>query len=318
MQIAVIGAGMSGLACAKALLGAGHRVSVFDKGRSPGGRMSSRRVETGDGMLCFDHGAQYFTARDREFKNQVAEWQAAGVVAHWPAAGDGSFVGVPTMTAPVRALAEGLDVRSGERVTALEHRDGGWILAIEDGGAAARRGPFDAVVVAVPAEQAADLLAPHDAAMARLARDTRSDPCWTLMVAFDGPVPLDAEPLRNAGAIGWAARNSGKPGRSGPEAWVVQASPVWSRAHLEDDPAAVSDTLLAAFADAVPATLPGVIHTVVHRWRYAKAGKASIKAGCLWNAELRLGACGDWLIGPRVECAFVSGRRLAARIEAGG
>ena len=29
------------------------------------------------------------------------------------------------------------------------------------------------------------------------------------------------------GDIAWAARNSAKPGRSGPEAWVVQAGPDW-------------------------------------------------------------------------------------------
>ncbi|MGF2507850.1 NAD(P)/FAD-dependent oxidoreductase, partial [Ralstonia pseudosolanacearum] len=35
---------------------------------------------------------------------------------------------------------------------------------------------------------------------------------------------------------------------------------------------------------------------------------------CLWDAASRLGACGDWCEGPRVEAAFLSGVALAAKI----
>ncbi|MGA8880775.1 MAG: FAD-dependent oxidoreductase, partial [Azonexus sp.] len=58
-HLALIGAGIAGLSCATALQQAGLKVSLFDKGRGPGGRMSTRR---GDDWQC-DHGAQYFTAR---------------------------------------------------------------------------------------------------------------------------------------------------------------------------------------------------------------------------------------------------------------
>ena len=81
MRIAIIGAGMAGLSCARQLEATGHRVSLFDKGRAPGGRMAVRRVDTALGEASFDHGAQYLTARDSEFVAQVDAWTAAGVVA---------------------------------------------------------------------------------------------------------------------------------------------------------------------------------------------------------------------------------------------
>ena len=56
-HIAVIGAGIAGLSCATQLQEAGLKVSVFDKSRGPGGRMSTRR---GDDWQC-DHGAQYLS-----------------------------------------------------------------------------------------------------------------------------------------------------------------------------------------------------------------------------------------------------------------
>ena len=78
-RVAIVGAGVAGLAAARALLEAGHAPVVLDKGRGPGGRISTRRAEP----FAFDHGAQYFTARDPRFVEQVAAWEAGGVVARW-------------------------------------------------------------------------------------------------------------------------------------------------------------------------------------------------------------------------------------------
>lgn len=130
------------------------------------------------------------------------------------------------------------------------------------------------------------------------------------MAAFDGPVPIQRDRLTDLGIIESAVRNSAKPARTGPEAWVFQASPEWSRAHLEDDPDTVQRALLAAFADHIGVGSPAAIATSVHRWRYAKVG--ALNHGAIWNADIRLGACGDWLLGPRIEAAWLSGQQLAA------
>jgi renalase len=78
--VTVVGAGMAGAACARALADAGIDIRLYDKGRSVGGRMAQRRVEQG----MFDHGAQYLSARDPSFAVRVAEWRRRGIVADWP------------------------------------------------------------------------------------------------------------------------------------------------------------------------------------------------------------------------------------------
>jgi len=293
---------MAGLSCAQALRRQGHRPVLFDKGHGPGGRMSTRRADTPLGEAAFDHGAQYLTARDPAFVEQVERWAQTGHVARWSPAGDDAWVGTPAMNAPIRAMADDCDVRWNTAVDSLSY-DGDWWIGDER---------CDAAIVAVPAEQVAPLIGVHDAAMAEAARSAVSDPCWTVMAAFDDRVPIDCDRLTDFGIIGSAVRNSAKPERTEPEAWVLQASADWSHEHLEDEPTAVERALLAAFAERVTTGLPGIIATSVHRWRYAKAG--ALGQGAFWNADIRLGACGDWLLGPRIEAAWLSGQRLAELI----
>lgn len=311
-RVAIIGAGLAGLACATRLGEGGIAVSLFDKARGPGGRMSVRRIATPLGEAAFDHGAQYFTVRGASFGGRVAQWAADGVAAPWPAAGPDAWVGVPGMNAPVRALAAGRAVAWGAQVEALARDGAGWRLSTGEGPGDL----FDAVVVAVPAEQAAVLLRDHDPALAAAAAASVSQPCWTVMAAFDRRLDRLPDLLRDAGPLGWAARNGSKPGRGPIEAWVLQASPDWSRDHLEDPAEAVSAALLSALAEAAGGPLPAPVAASAHRWRYARSAPGTDTA--LWSAATGLGCCGDWLTGPRVEGAWDSGVALADRMLAGG
>ena len=63
-RIAVIGAGIAGLACARTLMQAGHDVHVYERLTQAGGRMRSVSGPYGS----FDIGAQFFTVRDPRFQ----------------------------------------------------------------------------------------------------------------------------------------------------------------------------------------------------------------------------------------------------------
>jgi predicted NAD/FAD-dependent oxidoreductase len=308
MRIGIVGAGMAGLACAEVLAGRGFDIRLFDKGRGPGGRMATRRVRTAMGEAAFDHGAQYFTARDPRFVEVVHGWQRRGLVAPWPEAHSEAWVGVPAMSALIRDMAAGHRVCFGEIVKSLEQRGDGWHFRLDSGEA----GPFDLAILAVPAEQAATLISLHDFEMARVALRARSKPCWTGLFAFGERLAAARDVFRDKGIIAWAARNSAKPGRKGPESWVVQAQPSWTEAHCEDDPGNIAVCLLDALGRELDLALPCPIASAAHRWRFAMSNGTGDQA--LWNREKRLGVCGDWLMGPRVESAWLSGHLLGQRI----
>ncbi len=328
-RVIVIGGGPAGALCARTLADHQIPVMVFDKGRRPGARLSTR----GSGARQFDYGAQYFTARDRHLAWRFRAWREAGLIAPWvgpfvtidaatgeavsggaaPAdvGGDSSrYVAVPGMGALVEHLLTDVEVRFEHQVVAIE-RDGGELVVRLTDGSHER---CDRVVVAVPAPQAVPLLALAPALQRQLDA-VEVAPCWAVMASFDQADEVGAAlawgGARVRGAsVGWIAREQTKPGRSGGERWVIHATPAWSRQHLEDDREAVAQALAgAACALVAPGASP--VAARAHRWRYALV-ETAVGEPCLYADGV--GVCGDGLLGGRVECALQSGAAMAGRI----
>jgi renalase len=345
-NIAVIGAGIAGLACARTLAQAGHRVTVLEKGDTPGGRMTSCETPYGS----FDHGAQYFTVRDARFEKALSisadlrrPWSANAVRVLDPhgrvaeaslPSRESHWVGVSAMDSIARHWAQPLlDARHLElrtRVTRIERDTLApqlWQLQTS--------GPedsvhvfsgFDTVLLAMPNALAGGLLR-QSALVPSLAQQMEKvevAPCWTLMLAFPQavqPTLAHLGPQWNAALsthhrIAWLARESSKPKRAPVERWTVQASPAWSQEHLDDDAPRVQAKLLKAFAEVTGIHAePG--YAQVHRWRWAKT-QVPLGQSHLWDGKAGLGVCGDWCLGHRVEDAFVSGLELALKVHANG
>lgn len=308
-HIAIIGAGIAGLAAARKLRDAGLACTLFDKSRGLGGRMATRRA----GEWQFDHGAQYVTARGPRFRALVDEWQRTGQATEWF---DGAFVGLPGMSAPARRMADGATLVTGCAVTALRRDDAGWtVLMAEAPVDTPENGRFDAVILALPAPQILPIAESANVRFAELAA-VRYAPCWTVMIGFAAPLALREDRLRpDDGIIAWIARNSAKPGRPpGKETVVVQATADWSRRHLEAMPDAIAAVLLPRFLLAC-GLRAAPDYLTAHRWRYALVEQAA-GLPCLWDGAARLAACGDWCLGPRVEAAFDSGEAAADAVLA--
>jgi renalase len=330
MHIAIIGAGLSGLTCARALQAKGNTVVVYEKNDGVGGRMSTRETELGG----FDHGAQYFTAESSPFKKDVATWRKAGWIAPWEgklvtldkgrskAAGrtQQRFVANPGMSGLAKQLAEGVEIRTDHFVNRLEKYGDQWLLSVETDTVpiAASAGPFDAVVVALPAEQAASLLHPAPD-LAKQAGNAHLAPCWSLILGFQDALALgyDGAWVENS-RLGWICHDSSKPQRRPGEHWVGHATVAWSIEHLEDDPERAKEKLLKAFHEATGSHVQPV-YVVAHRWRFAQPTQP-LTGDCLWDPKLKVGACGDWFAaglegGGRVENAYLSGNALANAVS---
>jgi renalase len=322
-NIAIIGAGIAGITCARTLLQAGHTVQVFEKSRGLGGRMSTRQTPFGS----FDHGAQFFTARDPRFS--LALSTTPDCVAPWPSArDDGSALvaqpgmnsllakwGAPLANIQLQTSVEQIspDVLNRKlwQITTLGPNESHLVYA-----------GFDAVVLAIPSPQAAHLLqASNLGAMAQPINVVTMTPCWTLMLAYPQAADPNLHPVgpgwqtfrMDHPRLAWVARESTKPGRDAIERWTVQANPAWSQEHLDDDADTVVAKLQKAFAQ-VSGIHSQPVYAQAHRWRYAQTGKA-LGQPFIWNVKQSIGVCGDWCIGHRVEDGFVSGLELALAMD---
>lgn len=327
----VIGAGLAGLAFASDARAHRNSVRLLDKGRGSGGRVATRRWDD----LRVDHGAQFFTAKGRRFESFVRAWRVEpgsglavwakgfptyepgkGVVEREP--GHPRYAPRNGMSELPKRLAYGLDVRTGVTVKNIERTGEGWRATGEERGG--DRATFEGrtLVLNLPPAQLLPLAGEF------LAAEDRADlatveyaPAWTLILRLAQDVEGATWPALDCEAGGhptlaWISRDHTKRGDAdAPPVLVAHGSGAWSREHLEDDPAAVQEALLAAVTE-ITGPLE-VLDTQVHRWRYALCTKP-FPDRCLFRPEIGVLGCGDWCdVGGRVEGALTSGWHLAGR-----
>lgn len=304
VDLAVVGAGASGLTAADVCQLSGQSVRLFDKGRGPGGRLSTRR----SGSLRFDHGARSLSVQGAEAEAVFSQWMEEGVVERWaprqrePRAESPKWVGKPGMNAPIKHVAGRHRVSFGSRVAALRQAPDHWVLMADNEVplCRARR-----VLVAIPAPQATELLDGTGFTHQSRVAAVNFDPVWVAMFQGPDPAAVGFETMSSQGSVFAAVDAQGsKPGRPSDPAWVAQASVPWSRAHLEEAPEVIEDLLRVELARLFDQAVSGPIS--VHRWRYARCANP-VGEEVLVDQALGLVCCGDWCLGDTVGDAIQSG-----------
>lgn len=329
-EVVVVGAGLAGLACASALAAAGRRPLVVDKGRGVGGRCATRRVHD----QAVDHGVAFFHGDDPEFLAALAAVPATAlhgwprqVVGRGPPCQPEAFTRghtrlafVEGATALPKALARGLSLRLETRIAAIEASDGELVLRLEHGPSLRTR---DLVLTPPAAQTLALLPAGAELASARaLLELVPAQPCITLMLGYpgDGPRPEFDVCYPEASPLQMIVHDSAKRAAPRQLVLVVQATRVWSRAHLDEEASSWQATLLAEVARLVGPWAREPVWLESHRWRYAHAGSPVMAAPMLVALPHgnRIGLTGEaFCAGAGVQGAYLAGLALARRMLAG-
>ena len=307
MRVVVVGAGLAGLMAGRALAAAGHAITLLDKGRSPGGRLATRRI---DGATL-DHGAQFFTVRADAFARYVSSWRAEGLVLEWSrgfAIDDGHprYVVRGGMNALAKHLAAGLDVRCSTFVFALRRgrtgpSGGCWSVGVDDGTTV----EADAVVVTCPVPQASSLMITADVDLPAALRETDYDRTLALLTVLDGDpaIPPPGGVQAADRTFSFVGDNRAK-GISAVPAVTFHASPEWSLVWWERP-----DAQEALLEDARPwLGSARVVTSQLKRWRFATPRR--LWPDPCWTSDDGPGplvVAGDAFAGPRIEGAALSG-----------
>ncbi len=334
-HVAVVGAGVAGLSCARALAARGVRVTVFESAAAPGGRLAALQTDGG----LHDVGAPWAWVQSAAFARTIRTWADANVVRSWPAVAveiDNAsirrtssagarglrFVGMPAMAALGQHLAQGIDVVLQARVARLARGREEWFLFDPINRQLGIAG-FDAVVLAVPSPVAA-ALAHGWTELATRVEAVRWDACWVgaLTLARACGLGFDVARIHADPILAMAVRDSAKPGRGGGDAgdgeggerWTLTAHAGWSNRFSDLTPDEAVRWMQKAFAARLARVLVPKA-AVGMRWHHALPVNP-LAESFLWDAHRRIGFAGDWCGGATVDAAVVSGTELGKVVGA--
>lgn len=319
-KIAVIGGGLSGLVSVDKLKNE-FDITLFEKSRGVGGRMSTRRAEP----YQFDHGAQYFTARTKAFQSFLKPHIQSGLIQDWRGKMvtlekgkkpykrtwfEPHYIAAPRMNSLCKYLAQDIDTHFSIEISKITGEPGQWFLKDT---AQTTYGPFNQVIVSAPSHQTA-LLLPREFAGLEKIKNVKMSGCYSVMLGLDEIPKLNwdiAEP--KASLIGWIAVNSSKPNRETAPSLLIQTTNDWAEAHMDQNIEDLENIIIDEFRALSSNVLENIAFQKTHLWRYANTSQSGTEE-YFWDSNLKIGVCGDWCIGGRVEAAFTSASNLSEKI----
>jgi renalase len=332
-DVAVVGAGLAGLVCAQALRQQGYRVVVVEKSRGLGGRLATRRLP----QAFADHGVRCLEVQGdlsqqliqtlcaqkviRPWTKEIDEWSPFGISTGTEIQHYASPHGI---TAAAKFLSTGLEIYRGQQVQSVAFSQT-WDLMLEPANVEPMPNvEAKALIVAIPAPQAAMLLEPLAEDLAELAADDfltklrslKFDPCLTTIATYPSTLSLPSWKALISSQdpeIAWVSFDNSKSPDATCPVLVVQSNATFAEQHLEtDDLQAIGHHLLARITELLP-SLPTPSLLQVHRWRYAFA-RNPLAENYLSAAPLPLVCAGDWCGGKQIERALQSGLAAAGAI----
>ncbi|HTL89269.1 MAG TPA: FAD-dependent oxidoreductase [Leptolyngbya sp.] len=324
-DIAIVGAGMAGLTCAQSLHQAGYKVVVVDKSRGLGGRMATRRLQG----THADHGVCYLKSKSPEFQRLLDQLVDRRVIRVWT---DGIYeldelgqIQPPQHYTPCYAtpngisaiakfLSIGLTLRLNHRVERIEACSG-WQLHCESGEMISA----NAIVVAIPAPQAAVVCESIDPAFVAQLKSIRYSPCISTIAVYPTEQQAEVKKLDWKAIVcpfdpdlGWIGIDSTKQIDPVQPALVIQSNARFATQYLdESDLQQVGERLLERAAELTEQWFSSPEVLQVHRWRYAFPIEPLAQKYLAANTSAPLICTGDWCVGNRVENAFHAGRATA-------
>ncbi|NJN86971.1 MAG: NAD(P)-binding protein [Leptolyngbyaceae cyanobacterium SL_7_1] len=330
IRIAVVGAGMAGLVCARRLQQGGYGVQVFEKSRGLGGRVATRRLTD----TCADHGLRYVASQGEWTDRLILPLRQQGILHPWIAnSGNPSAVETDRFIAPngmasvAKWLAEGLTIARHHRVlTIAPQPDRTWSLTIETATATPSIGDFSVVVLAIPAPQAVPLVAPlvtqglPEPFLVGL-EAIEFAPCLTAIAQYrqERTPAFAAAPqavsMTDSPSLAWLSLENSKRPSSHPIV-VVQSTAAFAEEFLEaTDLQPIGMQLLQLATDTLGFDFTDPELLQVHRWRYAFPRHTGQVSWLATQYPLPLLCCGDWCGGDRLETALDSGIKTAEQIH---
>jgi len=311
--VAIIGAGLSGLACARFLRDAGIESVVFDRGRHPGGRVAAKQVAHKEDFYLFNHGAPKLNCFEQETRDWLAH-SGFGALTR-----SNEFV-LPDMRSVPARLAEGIRHEQSTHVEQLVRDGEHWRIL------AKRYEELDLVsqasshiVFACPPQQAMRVLRASSLRIPQELEDIHYDAQWVLMLVVEHadreaiPRIQDDHPIIES--LEWFENEES-------QQLIVRMRPDASTNRYDLDPEEIKEFMIRQMLEALGNWVaPNTIQaSTVHRWGLARARQHIAQASITCQND-HISYAGDQFGGPDgtwkdADAAILSGLHCARSIIA--
>ena len=317
----VIGSGISGATIAN-LLNKKFQVSLFDKGRGPGGRASFKRIK---GQIGFDHGTQYFSPKTIEFKKFANRLIKIKILKKW--SGNHIFlnskkkenkkhikiIGKKGNNDICKFLLKKVKCFYQSEVKKIYYKNKLWFLLFTDGKIRTYKG----VILTCPFPQLKKL-SEKFINNTFIKRKLKMDANITVMIAIKKNKKSPSSFLFDDPVLGWAGNeNTKKRFKSKYDLWTLQSTFKWANKNIDKNKKNLkknSKILIDKFFKLTKIKKTKVIYSINHGWKYSSNSKP-LKIRSYWDPQKKIGVCADWFIGPRLESGWISAHDLFKKIN---
>ena len=319
IDFCVLGSGIAGSTIAK-ILSKKYSVHVFDKARGLGGRSSNKRFKEN---LSFDHGVQYISPKSKKFTKLIQKLSKKKILSTWngnhldftfekkPLAQ--KYIGMKANNAICKYYLKGIKLSFASQIKKIEYKKYFWEILLSDNS----KHQFKGLILTCPFPQLKKLARKYlDKKVSNL--KVQMQPNITVMLAFKNQKQLPISSIKfNDDILTWAANeNSKKRFKTNLDLWTLQASLEWSKKTINKykNDKTIINKLIARFLLLTGFEKNKIIHKKIHGWKYSyNYEKTPLLSS--WNKKNKLGICGDWFGGPKVENAWLSANDLAKKIK---
>ena len=299
-KVIVIGSGIAGISSSLKLKSYGINSIIVDKGNFIGGRISTREVKNGSSSGFFFHGAQFFSAKTHEFKKIISTGINGKYIKEFGSFDPKRYRGNKTMRDFLLNLSKGLNIQqkvkiigikpNNNRIKVLDSKIKKWMS-------------YDGVISTLPAPQNYLLLNQFPSLQKTL--NTGSyHACIALMFTFD-EIPLGLNThydfYKKPGILSWMASGSNL------NVWTAHTNENFSDLNYHKDKNFLKEEIMSSIKQFFFRSK--IKFHSLHVWRYAKVANKCL--GPQIDPKYPVAIAGDFLEGPNVEAAFVSGKKAA-------
>jgi renalase len=298
MNIAIIGAGLSGTNIYNLLKEKGHNIKIFEKARGAGGRCSTRYIND----KFIDHGTAFFDPKDTDFIDFCQKKVKENILVKK----ENTYYPLSGMNKLCSSMLNQDDFNRNTKIIRCKKIDNKWHLYDENG---MSYYPFDKLIITIPTPQILELDINLPNSIKEKLKTVRYESIATLLLySYTSKKILDSK-IMNSSLFKKIIDNSSKYNYENFYSYVIHLNPIISTEQNFFNKDQIKEYMVNKIEDISGMKLEDDFHVMPHFWKYANVTKF-IDEDYLFDEELSLGICGDYFKGNNLEASFLSSKIL--------